>query len=216
MVYPWIRILDPGAPERRSILVPPSGHIAGLLARVTRLRGPSAPFGGERLEGAIAAERALSEVDRARLNDGQVSAIHVIAGRGVMAYGERTLQRVPGPDGYVPGARVLAFLRRVLRVTGERLVFEPNDPLLQTRASAALEEVLSELFRQGALAGATAASSYAVRCDEALNPEGSIALGRLIAEVDVAIAVPLELLTIRVSFGRDGSVVVDDLETKER
>ncbi|KYG03518.1 hypothetical protein BE21_04590 [Sorangium cellulosum] len=216
MLYPWIRILDPAAPDRRSVLVPPSGHVAGLLAASTRLRGSSAPFGGARIVGTIATERSLSEADRAQLNERQVSAIHAIAGRGVVAYGERTLQRVPGPDRYVPGARVLAFLRRALRVTGETLVFEPNDPLLQTRASAALEEVLNELFRQGALAGATATSSYAVRCDEALNPEGSIALGRLIAEVDVAIAVPLEFLTIRVSFGRDGSVVIDDLESRER
>ncbi|WP_437765342.1 phage tail sheath subtilisin-like domain-containing protein [Sorangium sp. So ce281] len=211
LLYPWIRILDPLAPGRLSALVPPSGHVAGLLARRTRQGGPAARFANERLEGAITVERPLLEGDRADLNDFGVTAIRVIAGRGVVVFGERTMRTSPGPDRYAPGARVLAFLRRVLRVVGERLAFEPNDDLLRARARVALHSALRELFAQGAFAGASPVEAYAVRCDAVLNPPESVAAGRLIAEVDVALAVPLEFLTIRVALSRDAAEILDDV-----
>ncbi|XYI01028.1 phage tail sheath subtilisin-like domain-containing protein [Sorangium sp. So ce1128] len=211
LLYPWIRILDPVAPGLRSALVPPSGHVAGLLARKTRQRGPSTRFADERLEGAIAVERPLREGDRADLNDLGVTAIRAIAGRGVVVFGERTVRRSPGPDRHVPGARVLAFLRRVLRVAGEQLAFEPNDELLRARARIAINAVLRDLLAQGAFAGASPAEAYAVRCDARLNPPASMAAGRLVAEVDVALAVPLEFLTIRVALSRDGTAILDDV-----
>ncbi|XXY47670.1 phage tail sheath subtilisin-like domain-containing protein [Sorangium sp. So ce269] len=211
LLYPWIRILDPVAPGLRSVLVPPSGHVAGLLARKTRQRGPSTRFADERLEGAIAVERPLQQGDRADLNDLGVTAIRAIAGRGVVVFGERTVRRSPGPDRHVPGARVLAFLRRVLRVAGEQLAFEPNDELLRARARIAINAVLRDLLAQGAFAGASPAEAYAVRCDARLNPPASMAAGRLVAEVDVALAVPLEFLTIRVALSRDGTAILDDV-----
>ncbi|WP_437727135.1 phage tail sheath subtilisin-like domain-containing protein [Sorangium sp. So ce861] len=211
LLYPWIRILDPRAPGQRSALVPPSGHVAGLIARRTRQGGPAARFADERLEGAIAVQRPLLEGHRADLNDLGVTAIRVIAGRGIVVFGERTVRRSPGPDRYVPGARVLAYLRRVLRVVGEQLAFEPNDELLQARARVAIHAALRELLAQGAFAGATPAEAYAVRCDAALNPPASVAAGRLIAEVDVALAVPLEFLTIRIALSRDATEILDDV-----
>ncbi|WP_437983206.1 hypothetical protein [Sorangium sp. So ce117] len=215
MLYPWIRVLDPRTPGQRRVLIPPSGHVAGILASVTRSRGPAAPFGDTSILGAVASARDLSESERADLNALGVSAIRVLARQGVVVYGERTVSRGADADRHVPGARVLAFLRRRLRVVGETLVFEPNTEQLRLRVCLLLEGVLRELFMQGVFAGATAVESYAVRCDEARNPPEAVALGQLIAEIDVAIAVPLEFLTIRVAFSRDGAAVLDGVLTKE-
>ncbi|WP_394849946.1 phage tail sheath subtilisin-like domain-containing protein [Pendulispora brunnea] len=209
MFYPWVHAIRARSDAGETVFLPACGHIAGIMARTTRERGPSARFANERLEGVAASERALSEQERADLNDGQVSAVASFAGRGVLVYGARSLFAGIGPQKYVPAARVVAFVRRMLRVTGETLVFEPNDPFLWIHVRITLEASLHELFLQGAFAGATPNTSYAVRCDETTNPPDSVALGRVIAEVDIAPSVPLEFLTIRVGFSRDGSEVLD-------
>jgi phage tail sheath protein FI len=209
--YPWIRILDPSAPDRRSLLVPPSGHVAGILARTSRTGGPSARSGNERIEGAVGVERLLADVDRADLNAHQVCALRAMPPRGVLVFGARTLSLRDRPDAFLPASRTLAYLRRVLRVVGSTLVFEPNDELLRLRIRLALGSVLYALFRAGAFAGETAAESYAVRCDATTTPPDEAALGRVIALVDVALAEPLEFITIRIAFSRDGASVLDDI-----
>ena len=64
------------------------------------------------------------------------------------------------------------------------------------------------LQRTGAFAGATDAESFFVRCDDALNPRSSQELGRLIAEVGVAPASPLEYLVLRITRDSSGRVEV--------
>jgi hypothetical protein len=215
LLYPWLRILDPIAPANQTLLVPPSGHVAGIIARTTRLRGPSAPFANQGIVGVVAAELSLDVSARARLNAGQVSALREIAGHGVLVFGERTLAPTSFDPVlcYVPPSRVLAYVRRLLRVTGETLVFEPNDAFLSLRIVVTLDATLRELFLGGAFAGNTPAQSYRVRCDDVTTPPSERALGRIIALVDVALAVPLEFITIRIAFSRDGATVVDHVPT---
>ncbi|HET7539656.1 MAG TPA: hypothetical protein VFK05_07285 [Polyangiaceae bacterium] len=214
LFYPWLRILDPLAPAERTLLVPASGHVAGLVARVSRKRGPSAPFANQKLVGAVAAEASLDVTTRSNINAGHVCALREIAGQGVLAFGERSLAFEGGPLGFVPGARVLAYLRRLLRVVGQTLVFEPNDKLLSVRVVVTLESLLGQLFISGAFAGKTPAESYRVRCDEVTTTRGDREVGRIIALVDVALAVPLEFIRVRVAFSRDGASVIDDADPK--
>jgi hypothetical protein len=208
--YPWLRILDPAREGRSTILVPPSGHIAGLMARSTRTGTPASRYANFTVAGATGSERNLSERERALLNDAYVSVIHMMPARGVFAFGARTLSMEPRPDRFVPGSRVVAYIRRVVRALGATLVFEPNDPHLWIRIRLALDAVLYELFRKNALAGLTREDAYRVRCDEATNPPEERALGRVIAVVDVAPALPLEFLTIRIAFSRDEAAIIED------
>jgi phage tail sheath protein FI len=211
LFYPWIRILDPMAPTANNLIVPPSGHVAGVMAQTTRARGAGAPFANLALMGAVGAERLLDVSARGRLNAGQVSALREITGRGVLVFGERSLSASDPTLCFVPPSRVLAYLRRVLRVTGETLVFEPNDATLSLRILVTLDATLRQLFLGGAFAGDTPDQSYRVRCDAVTTPPDERALGRIIALVDVALAVPLEFITLRVAFSRDGAAVLDDV-----
>jgi phage tail sheath protein FI len=209
MFYPWIRVLDPAAGRRGTALVPPSGYVAGIMARTSREGGAGARFANEPIVGAVACERALSDDERGELNAARVSALHAVAGRGPSVFGARTLSAQRRPDVFIPAARVLAFVRRALRILGETLVFEPNDALLTQRIRVGADRVLRELLRSGAFVGRSPREAYAVRCDASTTPPEEIARGRVIAEVDVALAVPLEFITLRVAFARDGSNVLD-------
>jgi len=69
--------------------------------------------------------------------------------------------------------------------------------------------LLSELYRGGAFAGASEEESFFVRSDDSLNPRASLELGRLVVEVGVAPAEPLEFLVLRISRDGDGGVRVE-------
>jgi hypothetical protein len=88
------------------------------------------------------------------------------------------------------------------------LVFEPNTPGLRSKLFHCLTQYLSGLYRQGAFAGDTEQQSFFVRCDDTVNPAASVAMGRLIVEIGVAPAAPLEYLVLRIAQDTDGSVQV--------
>jgi phage tail sheath protein FI len=87
-------------------------------------------------------------------------------------------------------------------------VFEPNTPDLRAKLFHSLTEFLGVLFRSGAFAGDDQEQSFFVRCDDGLNPVGAQAHGRLIAEIGVAPASPLEYIVVQLSQDADGSVQV--------
>lgn len=206
LFYPWIRITDPGSPRRDTVLVPPSGHVAGSMARTARESGAAARSANVPLVGAVGTERCLTDDERGELNAARLCVIRAVAGRSPVVHGARTLASERRADAFLPGARVLAFLRRALRVFGETIVFEPNDGLLAQRVRVGIELLMREFFRGGAFVGRTPDEAYRVQCD---GRSADLAEGRVVAEIAVALAVPLEFITLRVAFVRDGSTVVD-------
>jgi phage tail sheath protein FI len=54
------------------------------------------------------------------------------------------------------------------------------------------------LYERGALRGQRPEEAFYLRCDESVNPPESLAVGRLVMEVGVAIAAPAEFLVFRV------------------
>ena len=104
--------------------------------------------------------------------------------------------------------RLMTMLALTLERQGQWLVFEPNTAALRRQLVFAITQVLRDVQRSGAFAGDTDADSYFVRCDAALNPRQSQELGRLVAEVGVAPAAPLEYLVLRITADSSGRVQV--------
>ncbi|MGH3823168.1 MAG: phage tail sheath C-terminal domain-containing protein, partial [Pseudonocardiaceae bacterium] len=104
--------------------------------------------------------------------------------------------------------RLITMLRLVLDRQAQWVVFEPNTTALRTRLHSYLVTFLGELYRGGAFAGDSEDESFFVRSDDSLNPPASLDLGRLVIEVGVAPAEPLEFLVLRISRDGDGGVRV--------
>jgi len=106
--------------------------------------------------------------------------------------------------------RLLCMIRAALDLSTQWAVFEPNDA--QTRASlaASIGNFMTQLWQQGALAGATAGEAFTVRCDDTNNSETTRLLGELHADVALAPSVPFEFILLRL--GRSA----DALEITER
>ena len=88
-------------------------------------------------------------------------------------------------------------------------VFETNDDNLRRTLAQSLTVLLEQLWRAGGLKGATTSQAFYVKCDGTNNPQSQVDLGRLVCEVGVAIAAPMEFLTFQVQRLPDGTGVVE-------
>src|SRR6185295_18210431 len=109
---------------------PPSGHIAGIYARVDTERGVFKSPANEVIRGALGVTHLLSKGDQETLNPKGVNATRV-NNDNITVWGARTV----GGDGngdlkYISVRRTLLFLEESIEEGTQFLVFEPNTPAL--------------------------------------------------------------------------------------
>ena len=209
LYYPWVVVVDPvarGATLVRSI--PPSGHVLGIYARSDRHTGVHKAPANEELEWAQDLTIEVSPEWQAMLNPIGINALRPFAGRGLRVYGARTVSSDPSFR-FVNVRRLLIMIERAIAKSLQWAVFEPNDAHLRDKIAIAIAGFLDHLWRQGALAGATAEESYYVLCGDANNPPAEQADGRLLAEVGVAPAIPAEFVVLRIGRVEDVLEVVE-------
>ncbi|AHH99477.1 phage tail sheath family protein [Kutzneria albida] len=197
--FPWLGV---PVPEQPLVLVPPSAFAAGVIAaREIRLGLPWGPA-NELAAGAVLASDLVSDAEHDRLH---LSSVNVFRAErdGFRLSAARTLSSNPDYR-QLSVRRLMTVLALSIDQQAQRLVFEPGTPGLRDRVRQLLVQLLRGLNRQGAFAGDTEEQSFFVHCDEGLNPPSSQALGRVVAEVGVAPAAPLEYLVLRVAQDADG------------
>src|SRR5205823_3157925 len=150
--------------------VPPSGHMAGIYARVDTQRGVHKAPANEVVLGALSLTYQLSRAQQDGLNPQGVNCIRDLNGN-IRVWGARTL----GGDAntawkYVSVRRLFLFLRESIDQGTQWVVFEPNDPALWAKIRRNVTAFLTNVWRDGALFGATPEEAFYVRCDERTNP----------------------------------------------
>ena len=206
--HPWLGVPRVGDPRREIVLVPPSAFAAGIVAaRERRLGLPWGPA-NELATGAVLAADVLGD---AQHDDLHLLGINVFRAErdGFRLTAARTLTSDPEYR-QLSVRRLMTMLALAIDRELQFLVFEPNTPGLRDRLRRSLTDFLRQMHRRQAFAGDTEATSFFVRCDEAVNPPSSQALGRLVAEVGVAPAAPLEYLLLRITQDVDGALQVVD------
>jgi uncharacterized protein len=202
--YPWITISNPVASGR--IAVPPSGHLAGLYARVDNDRGVFKAPANEALRGVLDVERRLGDEDQGPLNEDGINVIRPFRGRGVVVWGARTIS-TSTQWRYVNVRRLLLFIEESLQEGTQFVVFEPNEEDLWERVKRQVTDFLTRQWTAGALVGATPDEGFRVRVDAELNPPSSMALGILVIEVVLFPAPPAEYVVFRIIQQPGGPVV---------
>lgn len=195
LYYPWIFINDPLAEGQ--ILVPPSGHIAGIYARVDDARGVHKAPANEVIRGVLDLEQVLSDADQGPLNDVGINVIRSFPGSGIRVWGARTIS-TRTQWRYVNVRRLLLFLEESIQEGTQFAVFEPNDLSLRQKVVRLVTDFLTRAWRDGALFGATAEEAFRVRADEELNPPDLRALGQLVIEVIVVPTTPAEFVVFQI------------------
>jgi hypothetical protein len=193
LYYPWVR--PSGTAGARA--VPPCGHVAGLISRTDRDVGVHRAPANLPLEEIVAVTATVARPDLGGLAAAGVNVIRPIPGRGVRVWGARTLSGDPQWR-YVSVRRLAIALRRWARVGLSDFAFEPNEPALWRRLRLATEVRLEEMFRAGALAGATPQEAFYVRCDAATTSQQERELGKVVVEVGFAPTVPNEFVVVHI------------------
>lgn len=202
MYFPWTTIADPLSGQPRAI--PPSGSIAGLIARTDRTQGVwKAPAGtAATLAGVSGLARKFTDAQLARLTPLGINALRVLPSGQVVVWGARTLAGtdVSGSEWkYLPVRRLGLFIEESIRRGTKWAVFEPNGEPLWALLRRSVGAFLDSLFRAGALPGDTPRNAYFVKCDAQTMTPADIAAGLFTVQVGFAPLKPAEfiVLTIR-------------------
>jgi uncharacterized protein len=200
LYFPWVKALDPTGQSREPILLPPSGYIAGLYARIDGRRGVwKAPAGSEAsLNGAVGLAAELTDVQHGNLNPRSVNVIRRFPGTGIVAFGARTITADPEWK-YVPVRRTAILLRVSIYYGIQWAVFEPNDEPLWSQLRLNIGSFMTTLFRQGAFQGSTPSQAFFVKCDSETTTQADIDLGVVNVLVGFAPLKPAEFVVVRIS-----------------
>jgi phage tail sheath protein FI len=202
--WPWLQVFDPATaildPRGTGYqYVPPSGHVAGVYARVDTERGVHKAPANEVVRGAIDVRYRLSRAHQAGMNPQGVNAIRDLNGN-ILVWGARTLGGdANGEWKYVNVRRLFLFLRESIDEGTQWVVFEPNDSTLWAKISRNVTAFLTNVWRNGALFGATPEQAFYVKCDAETNPPEVRDAGQVITEIGVAVVRPAEFVIFRIS-----------------
>lgn len=195
--FPWLKVKDPV--KNIDIDIPPSGHVAGVYARVDTERGVHKAPANEAILGVSGVSQPLSKSEQDKLNPKGVNCIRVL-NSNILVWGARTVGGEDNADlKYVSVRRTLLFLRESIDEGTQWVVFEPNTPALWQKINRNVSAFLTNVWRSGALFGATPQEAFYVKCDAETNPPELRELGQVVTEIGVAIVRPAEFVIFRIS-----------------
>ena len=184
--------------------LPPSSAVAGAYATVDRTRGV---FKAPANVSLASIRRPLVDIDT-DLNDHMnlhasgksVNAIRTFTGRGTLVWGGRTLDGNSNEWRYVNVRRFFNMVEESARKATFQFVFRPNNAATWSRVKGMIENFLTNQWRDGALAGATADEAFYVRVGLGSTMTAQDVLeGRMNVEIGMAVARPAEFIVLRFS-----------------
>jgi phage tail sheath protein FI len=196
LYYPWIRVFNPVA--GKSMLMPPSGHMAGIWARNDDTRGVHKAPANEVVGGALDVEFQITIGEQDGLNPVGINCIRAFPGRGIRVWGARTLSSDPEWR-YLNIRRLFNMIEKSIDGGTQWVVFEPNDFSLWQKIVRNVSAFLKMQWRDGALFGATPEEAFFVKCDSETNPQESIDLGMVVTEIGIAPVKPAEFVIFRIA-----------------
>jgi phage tail sheath protein FI len=202
LYFPWFKVFNPlwtaGGSEPKLIDQPPSGHVAGIWARVDALRGVHKAPANEGVIGIVDLERPIGKAKQISLNPSGINVIRPFGG-APMVYGARTLGGDRnGEYRYLNVRRFMNFLKESIDEGTQFVVFEPNNPALWQRIIRSVSDFLYNQWRDGALFGDTPKQAFYVKCDAETNPASVREAGQVITEIGVAVTKPAEFVIFRI------------------
>jgi Bacteriophage tail sheath protein len=192
--YPWLVV--PSLDGQTSVTMPPGGQICGAYARVDVQRGVHVAPAAVHLLGVLSLSHEISSADSDSLVSRGINVLRSVPERGIVIWSARTTSE-DADFRYVNVRRLLVFMEQSIVGSLQWAVFEPNDPVLWTNVAHTVQDFLLNLWKRGALVGATAQGAFFVRCDRTTMTQEDLDSGRFVMIVGVAPIRPAEFLVLR-------------------
>lgn len=196
LYYPWVSVASLG-PSGGTILLPPSGFIAGLYANTDITRGVHKAPANVVVQDALGLELSINTAQQEVLNPLGINCLRQFTWGGFRVWGARTLSSDPQWQ-YVNVRRYFLYLEHSLANSTSWVVFEPNGQALWSAVSTTVSDFLYNEWREGRLFGATPAEAFFVRCDMTTMTQADLDDGRLICVIGVAPLEPAEFVIFRI------------------
>jgi phage tail sheath protein FI len=229
MYVPWVKVTKPSwyegsqdmnvaGPMRRKLMkadknemyAPPSGHVAGLFARVDTDRGVHKAPANEILMGITGLSQNINRLEQGQYNDRGINVIRIFKDRGIRVWGARTLATKSDPSWkYVNVRRLFIMVEQSILSGMQWAVFEPNDKFLWSKLTRDVRAYLLRVWRSGALFGNTPDDAFYVKCDGETNPRYLIDAGQVNVQIGICPVKPAEFVVF--SIGQwDGGALIDE------
>ncbi|MDR7275512.1 phage tail sheath family protein [Catenuloplanes atrovinosus] len=201
LYFPHVLLSDPLTGLVRDF--PPSGAIAGIMARTDGDRGVwKAPAGTEaRIVGARGLTVKLTDAENGLLNPLGINCLRTFPVVGPVVWGARTLDgadRLASQWKYVPVRRTALMIEESLYRGTQWVVFEPNDETLWGQIRLNVGAFMHSLFQQGAFQGTSPRQAYLVKCDRDTTTQDDINRGIVNILVGFAPLKPAEFVIIKI------------------
>jgi hypothetical protein len=188
----------------KTITLGPSAAIAGVYASTDRNRGVWKAPANVSLTGVVKPSVTITHEDQEDLNvhstGKSINAIRAFTGKGILVWGSRTLAGNDNEWRYVPVRRLFIFVEESIKKATEFVVFEPNDGNTWLRVKTMIENFLTNIWKDGALAGGTPKDAFFVKVglNETMTAD-DILNGKLIIEIGMAAVRPAEFIILKFS-----------------
>ncbi|WP_284983598.1 phage tail sheath subtilisin-like domain-containing protein [Arthrobacter sp. efr-133-TYG-118] len=195
LYFPWIVMTDPVSGKK--VTQPPSGHVAGVWARVDATRGVHKAPANEPIQGALDLVRRVSRGEQEVLNPAGVNCIRYFPGEGIRIWGARTKAPEASEYRYVNVRRLTNMIKESVADGTRWVVFEPNDHTLWKSIRRDIGAFLTNVWRDGALLGTTPQQAFFVKCDEETNPPEVRDAGQVVTLIGIAPVKPAEFVIFK-------------------
>lgn len=183
----------------------PSASMAGVYARVDSQRGIWKAPANVDLRSVLRPTTSVSSEEQEGLNvdatsGKSINVIRFFQGKGNLVWGARTLAGNDNEWRYIPVRRLYIFIEESVKKATEFVVFEPNDANTWLRVKTMIENFLTNLWREGALAGAKTEQAFFVRVGLGQTMTAlDILEGRMNVEIGLAAVRPAEFIILKFS-----------------
>ena len=185
--------------SRQTVTLPPSAGIAGVIAGIDHTIGSWKAPANVSLNAVSGPAVKISSNEQAALNvdasGKSINAIRTFNGKGTLVWGARTLAGNSNEWRYIPVRRLFLQMESDIKRATSYAVFEPNTAVTWSRLRTQVQGYLTQLWRDGGLAGATEDEAFFVRIGlgETMDDQ-DILEGRLNITVGAAAVRPAEFV----------------------
>jgi Bacteriophage tail sheath protein len=199
LAYPWIKAKVYQSEELLPIrVVPPSGYLAGMMAKADIEAGTHHSFANTEIEGIVDTEFPLTQFDSEILNPDGINIILAFPARGIRVWGARTLSSDPALR-YINVRRTFNMISESIENGTQWVTFEPNSHALWENVNRLVYFFLKNLWKKGFLQGENTDEAFYVKVDEETNPPEVRDKGELVVEVGIAIVRPAEFIIVTIA-----------------
>lgn len=189
---------------KQSVTLNPSSSILGIYAFVDSTRGVWKAPANVSLNSVVAPTVKVDNDIQDDLNvhttGKSVNAIRAFTGKGVLVWGARTLAGNDNEWRYVSVRRLFIMVEESIQESTDWAVFEPNDANTWVKVKGMIDNYLTNLWKQGALAGSKPEQAFFVNVGLGTTMTAQDILnGFMNVEIGLAAVRPAEFIVLKFS-----------------